>query len=145
MSFLGSLMKATPNLLLYNYQLFKWMLWRQKQLLTYMNLNLTNWIDLLKRHLNPTPPPLLPRLSRKTEPPISKFLRLCDNPNFPPLCPLEVPNPDPSNFQLPRLWLIPRLVRTAHFWNYSHQIRWQPKDRKAKEFTSLWEHDNQRV
>jgi hypothetical protein len=76
-----------------------------------MNLNLTNWADLLKRHLSPTRPPLLPRLSRKTEPPISKFLRLCNTPNFPPLCPLEVLNPDPSNFQLTRLWLIPRSTR----------------------------------
>ena len=76
-----------------------------------MNWNLTHCVDLLKRHLNPTRPPLLPRLSPKTDPPNSKFLRLCDTPKFPPLCPLEVPNPDPSNFQLPRLWLIPRSTR----------------------------------
>ena len=114
------------------------MLCRQKQLLTYMNLNLTHWVDLLKRNFNPRRPPLLPRLSRKTDPPISKFLRLCDTPKrppllprlspkkdppnskflrlcntprLPPLCPFEVLNPDPSNFQLPRLWLIPKSAR----------------------------------
>jgi hypothetical protein len=33
---------------------------------------------------------LVPRLSPKTDPPNSKFLRLCNTPRLPPLCPFEV-------------------------------------------------------